>query len=147
MKQSVFDYRKHLFDKREKLYPACDLYVQGKDKNWYLFYPYVDSGADITLLTFSDAELLGFDLTKAKEIYLRGIGGRLKIYLFPVKLKVSGITIKTEIGFSESNETPRLLGRKDIFKRFVISFRESSGKTYFTTEPPLDGQFLVMYGV
>ena len=133
--QIVFDYRQINSKRPETAYPAADLWIRGKDGRYRLFKPHADSGAAISVLTASDAIRLGLELRAGEPSDLYGVSGTLKAYVHRVRAKIGGKEFKTSIAFSVSDETPRLLGRKDIFKYFVVSFRESKKKTYFTEEP------------
>lgn len=135
MAQIVFDYRQINPKRPETAYPAADLWVQGKDGHYRLFKLHADSGASISVLTASDALRLGLELTMGEPTALYGVSGTLKAYVHQVKAKIGEKEFGTSVAFSVSDETPRLLGRKDLFKYFVVSFRESKKKTYFTEEP------------
>lgn len=135
MAQIVFDYRQISSRRPEIAYPAADLWLQGKDGRYRLFKLHADSGAAVSVLTASDAHRLGLELRTGEPADLYGVSGTLKAYVHKVKAKMGEKEFKTSVAFSVSDETPRLLGRKDLFKYFVVSFRESKKKTYFTEEP------------
>lgn len=133
--QVIFDYRQINPKKPELSYPAADVWFLGKDGKFCLFTLYVDSGAAITVLTASDAIRLGINLTDGEITNLFGVSGSIKAYTHSLRAKIGTIEIPVKVAFSVSDETPRLLGRSNIFPKFVISFKELSGRVYFTREP------------
>ncbi len=92
----------------------------------------IDSGATVSLLRRSAADLLGLNLQAGRRIELTGVGG-------------SGITAwehrlltlfsDSERGFqvryaiAETEDVPNLLGRLDVFDRFQVDFDSSLSET------------------
>lgn len=114
------------------LNPLVDIYLKDRKNHFRSFTLYVDSGASITTLTADDAAILGLELTKGAELDLRGISGSIKAYVHKVSLKIFDEEFEARLAFSESNETPRLLGRLDIFNRFKICFDDYKSIISFT---------------
>jgi len=112
--------------------PIVHVYIKSKDDKWYLFYPYVDSGADTSLFTKSDCELLGLDLYEGTYRSMAGIV-RITIptYLHKVLVRIGDTEFKATIAFADSDEVPRLIGRLDFFRRFKITFDEKELVTIF----------------
>jgi len=114
--------------------PIAHVYLQSKNGAWFLFYPYVDSGADTSLFTKSDASLLKLNLYKGVYSPIVGISKvMLPAYVHKVKIKIGETIMSASIAFADSDEVPRLLGRKDIFKRFKVTFDEANFQTIFET--------------
>jgi len=112
--------------------PIAHVYLQSKKGVWYLFYPYVDSGADTSLFTKGDASLLKLNLYKGEYSPILGIGKvMMPAYIHNVKMKIGETILNANIAFADSNEVPRLLGRTDIFKHFRITFDETNLQTIF----------------
>jgi len=89
----------------------------------------VDSGADVTLLNASFAQLFRVDLKKGKSIPLVGVmqGPEFAAYLHQVNLAVKGVGIvDTFVAFTDSEKYPDLviLGRRGFFEHFTITFEE-----------------------
>lgn len=125
----VVDYEE---DQEGYLYPAVILSLEGEDRNWKSFLMYVDSGADTTLLTKDDANLLGIDLYRGIKIPVGGIlKGTIDGYEHNLKIRIADQEFRSSVIFADSNETPRLLGRKDIFEKFRVCFDEKKHKIYF----------------
>lgn len=89
----------------------------------------VDSGADVTLLNASFAQLFRINLTKGKRIPLVGVmeGPEFAAYLHQVNLAVKGVgSADTLVAFTDSEKYPDLviLGRRGFFEHFTIKFEE-----------------------
>jgi len=114
--------------------PIAHVHLQSKNGTWYLFYPYVDSGADTSLFTKGDASLLKLNLYKGECSPIVGIGKvMMPAYIHKIKMKIGETAINANIAFADSNEVPRLLCRTDIFQHFKIIFDETSLQTTFET--------------
>jgi len=114
--------------------PIAHVHLQSKDGTWYLFYPYVDSGADTSLFTKGDASLLRLNLYQGEYSPIVGIGKiMMPAYIHNAKMKIGETIMNAAIAFADSNEVPRLLGRTDIFKHFRITFDETNLQTVFET--------------
>lgn len=97
----------------------------------------VDSGADITTISESTADLLNIDLATLPVSYTNGIGGN------NIPVKISMVTMVLQRGGEAYNFDTRvqilddsklkyeLLGRDFIFTRFDITFRERNDRVEF----------------
>ncbi|MCW4047250.1 MAG: retroviral-like aspartic protease family protein [Candidatus Bathyarchaeota archaeon] len=112
--------------------PTARILLQSTKNEWYAFRVYIDSGADISLFTKTDAKLLGLDLYKGEYRPIIGIGKTLiPAYTHKVKMKIEETTLNVNASFADSDEVPRLLGRTDIFKHFKIIFNEQNLEVIF----------------
>ena len=86
----------------------------------------LDSGATTSLLSLTDAEALGIELTSGEKISLRGISGvALFGYRHTVALELEGFPLSVvPIVFSSRSDVPRVLGREGVFEHFGIFFDE-----------------------
>ncbi|MBI5465238.1 retropepsin-like domain-containing protein, partial [Candidatus Gottesmanbacteria bacterium] len=85
----------------------------------------VDSGATISIFRVDIAKDLGLQVEKGKEIYLGGVGGRIKGYVHRLNVEVANKRFICPIVFSyEYLISLNLLGREEFFKRFRIVFEE-----------------------
>ncbi len=93
---------------------------------------YVDSGADITLVSKSIGDPLGFEIKKEDIITeIKDIGERgVPIIIKKVKMKIDEKVFETRIAWALIEEVPLLLGRTDIFNLFTICFKKNT-KTVF----------------
>lgn len=89
----------------------------------------VDSGATVSIFRADVADYLGVEIEKGEEIYLGGVGGRIKGYLHRLQIEVAGKKFSCPIVFShEYLVSFNLLGREKFFKNFVIVFEEKKKK-------------------
>ena len=134
MKRYAFKYVAELTRRGIIHRPIAHVYLQSKGGEWFLFYPYVDSGADVSLFTRSDAELLNLEL---REGQYRPIMGIVKVmlptYIHMARMKIGDLQFDTNVAFANSDEVPRLIGRETIFKKFKITFDEANLQTVFET--------------
>lgn len=112
--------------------PIIPLELKGP-LGWKATMAYVDSGASFTIFSVNEATRIGIDYTAGKEIMITvGDGSSIPVYLHKIPIKISNITFKATIGFS-----PRLgvgfnlLGRKDIFERFDVTFSDTRHTVIF----------------
>ena len=94
----------------------------------------VDSGADITLLNSSFAQLFSIDLKKGRRIPLVGVleGPEFAAYLHQVNLATKGVgSADTLVAFTDSEKYPDLviLGRRGFFEHFIIKFEEHKSRS------------------
>lgn len=91
---------------------------------------YVDSGADLTIIPKSLGDLLGFELTDNEIREVKGVGERgIPVILKKAKIKIGEREVEATIAWSLIEEVPLLLGRKDVFDNFEITFKDN--KTIF----------------
>ena len=112
--------------------PIADILIQTKDGDWIEFHPFIDSGADITLLPYSFGLMLGLstDLGSIKELRgVRGIG--IPVIITKVRMRIGNIELNPRVAWALIEEAPPLLGRLDIFDKFNITFKEREGKIIF----------------
>ena len=89
----------------------------------------VDSGADITLLNYSFAQLFNIDLKRGKRIPLVGVmeGPEFAAYVHQVNIVIKDVgSADTIVAFTDSEKYPDLviLGRRGFFEHFTIKFEE-----------------------
>jgi len=116
-----------------RFFPSVSIYFQSKTEKKIFALLVVDSGADITFLTYEDAIALGIELEKGKETLVAGITPSTTItgYRHNIKIKFNQLNFEIPVVFANSNEVPRVLGREGIFDKFFILFDEKSKQTIF----------------
>ncbi len=94
---------------------------------------YVDSGADISLISKSVGDALGLKIENTDKITeIKGIGERgIPIIIKKVKIKIRDKLFDARIAWALIEEVPLLLGREDVFNIFDIYFKKNK-KTIFT---------------
>ena len=94
----------------------------------------MDSGASISLFDGDIARELGITIRKGKKITPSGIGGSISAYVHDVMLKIGDEEFEGEVAFTYRRRPPmNLLGRTSVFKRFLVTFDERSGRTILET--------------
>lgn len=101
-------------------------------KKWISYNVIVDTGADYTILPFSDAADLGVDLEKeCRSFETRGIGGTETVYFLrrKIKIRIGDFVRRIPLGFLSRDDIPELLGRQEclnnfdvLFSKFITSF-------------------------
>ena len=92
----------------------------------------VDAGADITMIPRWIGNTLRLSPPHPAEIVpIGGIGGLLPIVYRKVLLEIRKYRFEARIAWSQSNETPLLLGRADVFDFFKITFDQTDRVTTF----------------
>jgi hypothetical protein len=74
--------------------PKATVLLCSTRKEWYAFRVYIDSGADMSLFTRNDAELLGLNLYQGEYRPIIGIGKTLiPAYTHTIKMKIGDTAI------------------------------------------------------
>lgn len=104
------------------------------DVNLITEWFFIDSGADVSLVSLSIGKLLGFTLKEGEEIkQLSGIGRSAVPYVLrAIKMKIGEKEFDVRIAWSLLEDVPLVLGRLDVFDKFDIIFKEREGKVIFT---------------
>ncbi len=122
----IFKYKKEVTDYPEKYVyrPVANVSIQKLDGEWIQFHPYIDSGADVSLIPLSLGKLLGLrsDSKQIKEV--SGIRGNVPVIYCTRNIKIGNLVFPAEIAWVLIEEVPPLLGRKNIFDRFNITFKQ-----------------------
>jgi hypothetical protein len=95
---------------------------------------YVDSGAFYSIFSINEAQGLDIDYAKGKKLYATvGNGGLIPIYLHRLKVKLGSASFPATIGFSPKLGVGfNLLGRKDFFSYFDITFSDKTQRIIFS---------------
>ncbi|TSC65537.1 MAG: hypothetical protein CEO21_389 [Microgenomates group bacterium Gr01-1014_80] len=108
--------------------PIALVYIKHQKENlWRKVDMIVDSGADYTLLPRFLASALGVSLSRdCMVVDTNGVGGRSKVYLLRKKLlvKIGDYERSIPVGFLSSDYIPPLLGRKEFFETFKVTFEK-----------------------
>ncbi|MEK7079073.1 MAG: retropepsin-like aspartic protease [Patescibacteria group bacterium] len=87
----------------------------------------IDSGATVSVFKDEVAEQLAIVIESGKEMYLGGVGGRIKGYIHTLKVEIAGKKFLCPVVFShEYTVSFNLLGREAFFKQFRIIFEEKN---------------------
>lgn len=96
---------------------------------WKRILVYVDSGAAYSILTASEAKRLGLLKIKARRLGVTTSGGKtVSISLHRLWIKVGDERISVTFGVPRNFDVDfNLLGRRDFFSRFEVSFNDKKG--------------------
>jgi len=92
---------------------------------------YIDSGADVTMIPLRAGNDLGFKYDPSKIFQMSGIAGSLPCILQKAEVTIGNKKLLADITWALSDDAPFLLGRKDIFRFFRITFDENKEKIEF----------------
>lgn len=105
-------------------FPIISLSISYKDR-MVRIYTLIDSGATVSIFKQDVAEQLNVTIEKGKEVYLGGVGGRIKGYIHKLEVEIADKKFICPIVFSrEYTVSFNLLGREAFFKQFRIIFEE-----------------------
>lgn len=115
------------------LIPVAPVKIFSDDKSLFLnIILLVDSGAEVTLLTSEDARLLNINKEEGKKIIISGISkNSITGYAHNLPIVLGEKEIKAPVIFSNSKDTPRVLGRQKIFEQFYVIFDEKNHRIIF----------------
>lgn len=98
-----------------------------KDAKFLPTIALVDSGATISIFRPDIAKYLGIDIETGKEIFLSGVGGRIRGYIHKLEVNTGGKKFFLPIVFSQEYHVSfNLLGRNTFFENFLITFDEKN---------------------
>lgn len=126
----IFKYKEELSTKGKIKRPVADIFIKSKNI-WIEFNPYIDSGADVTLIPLSLGKLIGLTIDEKKIEQIGGIRGSVPVIYFKLDLKIGGIQFPAQIAWALIEEVPPLLGRADIFDKFNVEFKQKEGLIIF----------------
>ena len=128
----VFKYKNEFGRNQEVIKrPVCDVYLRSNRDEWIEFHPYIDSGADMTLIPLSLGKLIGLSTDKKSPEKIGGISGSIPVIYHEVMIKIARYRFPILISWAQIEKVPPLLGRKDIFDFFNVSFRQKKGIVIF----------------
>ena len=125
-----FDYREERLRSGEIiLRPVAKAYLLRSDGEWIAEYFYVDSGADYTLIPYRMGRFLGLERIASDVKEIGGIGGVIGVRFAVVPMRIGEHPFKCAVAWAQIERVAFLLGRKDVFEHFDITFRQRKGKT------------------
>lgn len=110
---------------KEEFYPIIGIQIKGH-YGTLATQTYVDTGASISIFLSSIASELGIDFNKGRVTYIMvGDGSFIPVYRHKIPIKIGHVWLNATIGFSDHLGADfNLLGQKDIFDRFVVTFNK-----------------------
>ena len=93
---------------------------------------YVDSAADLTLIPLKLGEALGLKYRHSEIREVKGIGRKpIPVVIRKLQMKMAGKSIYARVAWSLVEEVPILLGRRDVFDLFRVTFDEAKQMVIF----------------
>jgi hypothetical protein len=87
---------------------------------------YVDSAADLTLIPLKLGEALGLTYRHSEIREVKGLGRKpIPVVIRKLQMKIAGKSIYARVAWSLIEEVPLLLGRRDVFDLFRVTFDEA----------------------
>ncbi len=120
--------------------PFAHIEIQTAEGRFQSFALQVDSGAIVSLLRRSVADLLGIQLEQGREIQLSGVGGAHTtafVHDLNIRLDSDIAPGPTPFAIAATESVPNLLGRLGVFDRLQVDFDASLTETRITA-PWLD---------
>ena len=121
----------------EQWVPFAELNLRSTAGRWRTFSVLVDSGATISLMPRSAAELLGVQPNTGESIELTGVGGAARRYfVHRFDARIGNLPeCEMRIAVADSENVPNLLGRLDVLDRYQIDFDPSLARTRIIASP------------
>ena len=110
--------------------PVAEIKLKGKN-GWITLNPYIDSGADTTLIPFSIGEFLGLTYKENEVTKIAGVAGFTKAVRKKVKASIGEKEFSLTLTWAMTENVPALLGRKDVFDNFKITFNQKEEEVIF----------------
>lgn len=83
----------------------------------------IDSGADLSMIPYQVG--VGLGLGSGKAVHnLSGVAGGLPYLLRRLHFRLGPFSFLARVAWAQRDDVPMLLGRADVFDRFVITFHE-----------------------
>lgn len=111
--------------------PVADVYLKTKSNSWIEFHPYIDSGADLTMIPLSMGKLIGLHLDEKKVEQIGGIRGSVPFINAECKMRIGDEDLIVAVAWALIEDVPPLLGRTDIFDKFEVIFRQKEDTIIF----------------
>jgi len=123
----IFKYRKEEGRKGLIIYrPVADVELKAATGEWIECHPYIDSGADVTLIPLSLGRLLELEIEEEKIEELYGLGKQgIPVIFKSIEIKIGEYKFITEIAWALTEEVIPLLGRKGVFDKFNVNFKQN----------------------
>ncbi len=104
----------------------AEVLLRAEDGSWLRTFMYVDSAADLTLIPLKLGKALGLTYRHSEIHVLKGLGRRpLPIVIRKLQMKIAGKSIYAHVAWSLVEDVPMLLGRRDVFDLFKVTFDEA----------------------
>ncbi len=117
--------------------PIIPIQVRGR-RRWHTILTYVDSGASCSILRPEEAKRLGVADLLPRRVSIATSGGRtMEIKLYRMAARIGTWQRVVTFGVPQGFDLQfNLLGRKDVFEHFTITFHDRAGAITFVPDRP-----------
>lgn len=129
----TFKYREEPLGKKSGyiLRPVADVSLKTRSGTWIEYHPYIDSGADVSLIPLSLGKLLGFRLDRTKVEQIGGIRGSVPVVNVSVPMKIGSHEFVADAAWALLENIPPLLGRTTVFDIYRVTFEQPHHQILF----------------
>lgn len=128
----LFRYKKELGRRGQFIWrPVADVWFRASSGEWVELHPYIDSGADVTLIPYSFGVLLGIQKRNGQAERIGGISGSIEVINKTCSMKIGKKIMTVPLAWAQTEEVPALLGREKVFDAFHIIFRQDRKEIFF----------------
>jgi hypothetical protein len=138
---SVFAWRRRMTRHfGEQWISFAELHLMSTKRRWHAFSVQVDSGAVISVMPRSAADLLGIQLENGEPIDLAGVGASARpFFVHRIPARIGDLPeFALRVAVADHEDVPNLLGRLDVLDRFRIDFNPLFEETRFS-QPQAQG--------
>lgn len=122
---AVFEWRRYRTKHfGERWLPIAEVEIQAANGEFQPFAVQLDSGAVVSLLKRSVADVLGLSLERGRRIDMGGVGGgRVHAYVHELSARLwEGGELRIPFAIAEVEQVPNLLGRAGFFDVLQVDF-------------------------
>jgi hypothetical protein len=130
----VFKYKEESLGLKEERIkrPIANVFLKSRSNSWIEFHPYIDSGADLTMIPLSLGKLLGWGFSSKKVEQIGGVRGSVPVIYKNNLMRIGEKEFNARVAWSLIEDVPPLLGRADVFDIFEVTFKQKKGIILFS---------------
>jgi len=115
--------------------PVAQATLRGPSGRDMVQFLYIDSGADFTVIPYRIGQYLGLSAQGQAVHEVQGINGAVGVIYAQLHMTIGSVSLPVKVAWAQLEHVPLLLGRKDVFDRFEITFRQRDGVVEFLEVP------------
>lgn len=131
----IFPYQAKLHSNGKiETFPTAELTVKKNNKVRASLFCVIDSGATISVVPKTDAELFGKKAEDGMPFAASGISGVARGWQHTVRAYLNNTPLTFPLVFLDDEYAPRVLGREGVFPKFTIVFEEAKRRSAFLSK-------------
>ncbi len=92
----------------------------------------IDSGADVSIISYERGLKLGFKLSQDEKIYtLGGISGGISVVYRNLQMEIGELIFDAKVAWSLAEDVAEILGRLNVFEIFDIELKQAEKLVIF----------------